>query len=666
MGTNLGAEDGYVTEHMKRYYEERAKGGVGLVIVEVASVGYPKGAAMVGQLGISDDRFIPGLAVLAEVIHRHGAKVAIQLQHAGKLATTDLKQGRVPVSASEVSIPLDAVLKDLSLTEIMKIASGFTEIPEGGPRARELTLEEIGEVVGYFAEAADRAKRAGFDGVEVHAAHGYLIAQFLSRSTNKRRDGYGGAQENRAKILVEILQAIRGRVGAHYPVWCRLDSREFRIEEGITPEEAQQTAMMAEASGADALHVSAYGGASGIGPTEGPFVHDAGSLLPYAEAIKRVVEIPVIAVGRITPTLADKAVASGQADFVAMGRQLLADPELPAKLAEERPEDIRPCINCYTCGSQIYVNEPVTCSVNPAVGKEADFDHEPAAKARRVLVVGGGPAGMQTAILAAERGHHVTLCDKERRLGGTVVISALPWEANQDLVDYMKGQIEKLRVDVRLKQAVDIGFIKELSPDVVVVAVGPKRGLPRIPGIEGNNVLTGDDFRQIFTGYLNPAVSKKLSMGQRLMIYTKWVFPVGGERVVVLGGELAGCELADFLSERGREVTVLEQGDTLAADMSIVRRARVLHGLRDRGVSLHTGVTAEEITDEEVIFTDKEGIKHRAEADTVFVASGIEPNMDLYNAIQGDSIESRLAGDCAELRLIQGAIADGLSVGRAI
>lgn len=685
MGTNLAGEDGYITEQIKRYYEERAKGGAGLIIVEVASIDYPKGAVMPRQVAISDDEFIPALAELVEVVHRHGAKIAIQLQHGGKLATTDMKQGRVPVSASAVPIPMDAALKDLSLAEIMKIASGFTEIPEGGPQARELAVEEIGEIVQRFGEAAERAKKAGFDGVEIHAAHSYIIAQFLSRAQNKRQDAYGGELKNRARILLEIIHAVRERVGPHYPVWCRLDGREFRIEDGITAEDAQKTARMASEAGLDAIHVSAYGGASGIGATEGPFVHDPGSLLPLAEGIRRVVDVPVIAVGRISPDRGEKALRGGQADFIAMGRQLLADPELPNKLVEGRPEDIRPCICCYTCGGQIYVNESVQCAVNPAVGKEAEFQLDvPAEKSKRVVVVGGGPAGMQAAISATLRGHKVTLCDKERRLGGTMVIAALSWEANQDLVDYLRTQVEKLPIDVRLRQEVTPRLIDDLNPDTVIMATGAKRVAPPIPGVDGNNVITGNDFRQIFTGYLKEGVSKKLSWSQRLMLYfsrpllqefydpslvrklTKRVFPVGGKRVAIIGGELVGCELAEFLAERGREVTILHKEDTLAAEMSIPRRARVLHQLREHGTTIVAGVTFDEITDKGVTVTTKEGEKQTFEVDTILLAIGLQPNLELSNAIQGKVSEIHVAGDCGELRLIQGSIADGISVGSTI
>ena len=681
MGTNLGNAEGFTTEQMKRYYEERAKGGAGLITVEIAAVDYPRGAGMVNQLGISDDKFMPGLSELAEALQRHGAKAAIQLHHAGKIATNDMAAGLEPISPSVIPIPLDAVLKDLTMEEIMKIASRFTTIPEGGPKTRELSPDEIPGIVERYAEAADRAKRASFDGVEIHSGHGYLIGQFLSRASNLRTDAYGGDLRNRARLLVEVIRAIRGSVGPHYPVWCRLDSREYRTENGITVEEAMEIAQMAAEAGIDALHVSAYGGASGIGPSEAPFVTEPGALLPFAGRIRRAVNIPVIAVGRISPELGERALRSDQADFISIGRQLLADPELPNKLASDRAKDIRPCICCYTCGSQIYINESVRCVVNPAVGKEAEFDVRPAERPKRVLVVGGGPGGMQAAITSAQRGHQVTLCDKERRLGGALAFAAIPREENQDLIDYMKGQIDRLSIDVKLEQDVSQGFINSVNPDAVIVAVGAKRTPPPIPGVRKSRVLDGDDLRQIMKGQPEGETAQKLSRLDKLLLslgrpvldrtswareFTKHWLPILGKRIAIIGGDLVGCELAEFLVERGREITILEQGDFLAPEMAIVRRWRVLHNLREDGVTILTGVTCDEITDEGVLITTREGERSTIQADHIIVATGVEPNTELFDLVEGKVTDIHAIGDCRQLRLIDGSITDGVQVGLTI
>ncbi len=285
MGTNLGEEDGRVSERMLRYYEERARGGAGLVVVGVAAIAYPSGAAMPRQIGISDDRFLPGLTDLVEGIHRHGAKAAIQLQHAGKIATRDIAAGR-PLLVPSVIPYSGGGMDDLTADEIQRLVSNLTA--EGAKLDyHEVSVEDITAVVAAFAAAAERAKRAGFDGVEIHAGHGYFISAFLSRATNKRTDAYGGSIEGRARLLVEVIRAVKERVGADFPVWCRLDAREYRIEDGITLEESRETAKLTAAAGADALHVSAYGNPfCGIAFTEGPLVHAPGGYLPFAAEIK--------------------------------------------------------------------------------------------------------------------------------------------------------------------------------------------------------------------------------------------------------------------------------------------------------------------------------------------------------------------------------------------
>ena len=683
MGTNLAGEDGAITERMKWYYEERAKGGVGLIIVEPAAVDYPCGTAMPCQIAISDDKFLPGLAELAEVIHRHGAKVAIQLHHAGKLATMDLAQGRQPIAASPIPIPTGQLLQDLTAEEILKVGQPSSNMSEGGPAAREITKQEVQHLVQRFAEAAERAKKAGFDGVEIHAGHGYLIGGFLSQATNKRKDEYGGDLKGRARFLLETIKAIRQRVGDTYLVWCQLDGREYKIENGITVKESKEIARMAVKAGIDALHVSGYGGAGGIGFTEAPLVNKSGYLLSLAEAIKEAVEVPVIGVGRISPDMGEAALTEERADFIAMGRALLADPELPDKLKSGRFDEIRPCINCYTCVSQIFLKEPVRCAVNPYVGKEAELKLDTPQKTKKILVAGGGPAGLEAARLAALRGHKVTLCDRERRLGGTLAFAGMMRSENQALVNYLKTQVKKAKVEVRLREEVTTQVIHEVAPDAVVVALGAKRVLPPIPGADGRNVISGDDFRQIMSGRPKDDVAKKLSGLQKTVLniaspflqrfyhpsvarqMTRLWMPMG-KRVVIIGGQLVGCEMADFLARRRRKVTILERGDCLATQMAIVRRWRVLHELRESGVAMLTGVVFDEITDKGVSITTKDGQKHTIQADTVIIAAGAVPNTGLVDALKDMVPEIYAVGDATQVRLIEGSIADGARIGLAL
>ncbi|RMF22961.1 MAG: NADH:flavin oxidoreductase, partial [Deltaproteobacteria bacterium] len=368
MGTNLGETDGRVGERLLAYYEARARGGAGLLITGVAAVAYPHGQAIPGQVAVSDDAFLPGLEELARRIHRHGARAALQLQHAGKVATRDIAAGRplwVPSLPSKGDDMGAGLMQDLTADEVSRLVANLA-----GENARiefhEMTREDIAEAVRRFAEAAARAQRAGFDGVELHAGHGYLIASFLSPASNHRTDEYGGPLENRARFLVETIRAVREATGPEFAVWCRMDACEYRIDGGITLDDARAAARLAEQAGAHAIHVSAYANPYiGAAFTEAPLVHRPAGFLEFAAAIKREVSVPVIAVGRISPERAEQALSAGEADFIAMARPLLADPDLPRKLAEGRRREVRPCVYCYTCVGNIFVNDSVVCAVNP-------------------------------------------------------------------------------------------------------------------------------------------------------------------------------------------------------------------------------------------------------------------------------------------------------------
>ncbi len=680
MGTNFGSSDGYVTETMKRYHEERARGGVGLSIVEVAAIDYPRGAAIPRQLGISRDEFIPGLKDLTDVIHNHGAKAGVQLHFAGVKAVMDIASGRNRFVPSAPSLGTGGV-EDFTPEE-MQVTMEMMMSESSTLEYHEVTIEEIGQLVEKYADAAVRAREAGFDGVEVHAAHGYIISMFISPHYNKRTDQYGGNIENRSRLLAEVIRAIKKKAGNDFPVWFRLDAKEIMIDNGITLEDACITAQLAEAAGADAVNVSVYQNPDiGFAFTEGYLPHKPGAFLSFAEQIKKSVTMPVIVVGRIEPEVGDQVIAEGKADFIAMGRKLLADPELPSKLNEGRPEDIRPCIYCYTCVGKIFTYENTCCAVNPATGKEADFEMIPTEKAKKVLVVGAGPGGMEAARVSALRGHKVTLCEKEKQLGGTAFLSTMVNVENGNLINYLETQITKLPIDLRLGKEVTHEFIREFNPDVILVAVGHKEVPPKIPGADRKNVYTGNDLRSLMIGGDGDA-SKRLSFLQRLLIgggrligatkdpaavrkFSKLWMPVG-HRVVILGGSLVGLELADFFSERGRSVTVLEESDAIAPQMSIPRRWRVLHQLRERGVSFSAGVEVKEILEHAVAFVTKEGDRKTAEADSVILAIGTVPDRDLFEKAKALCPEAYLLGDCNEIGYIQGAMADGARMGRAI
>ncbi|MFI5366369.1 MAG: FAD-dependent oxidoreductase [Candidatus Binatia bacterium] len=643
MGSNLAEADGYVGERIVRYYEARARGGVGLIIVGVGAIAYPVAACIPNQVAISNDVFLPGLRTLTERVHAHGAKIAIQLQHAGKVATQDMAVGRPVWVPSVPTLTAGDLLNDLTQEEAQGVV-GYLMKPGAALRFHEMSAADIDTVITTFADAADRARRAGFDGVEIHAAHGYLIAEFLSPATNHRCDEYGGSLENRARLMVEVIRAVRQRVGADFPVWCRLDAKEFRIANGISVEDAQRAAELAAAAGADAMHVSAYADpTSGVAFTDAPLVDAPCGYVALAEGIKRRVNIPIIAVGRIEPDEADAIIAGGKADFVAMARKLLADPELPNKLREGRAADVRPCVYSYTCVSNIFVSKPSACAVNPASGREAEYEITPAAQPKRVLIVGGGPAGMEAARVAALRGHRVTLCEQHDQLGGTLRFAALTHEPNAQLLAYLQMQVQKLPIEIRLRQAVTAAFVEQLEPDVILVATGGRRRLPALPGADRANVLSSD---QLCSG------------GTELLRSL-------GKRVVVIGGSIVGIQIAALLSARGHEVSVIEEGKTLAVKMALPRRWRVLHTLRERSVRLLTESRAAAITDGGVDVTTN-GDRQTVPADSVIVVARMEEDHRLAEALSTRGGAVHLIGDCRRVGYLEGALTDAVGVARTI
>ncbi|MFC1916812.1 FAD-dependent oxidoreductase [Chloroflexota bacterium] len=614
MVTRYSSEQGYVTERTKNYYEARAMGGAALLIVEATYV-HLCGKVFSNQLSIDNDESIPGLSGLVQAIHRHGAKAAIQLHHGGRNAKSELSQMQ-PIAPSP-------------------LASLGGEVPKG------LSVDEIAEIVACFAEAALRAKQAGFDGVEIHGAHGYLIDQFLSCSSNKRQDAYGGDLPNRARFLTEVIKAIREAVGRGYPVWCRINGKEYG-EEGTSLEEAQEIARMAQDASADAIHVSASGPTAPINLTSPTFV--SAVILDLAEGIKKVVTVPVIAVGRITPWAAEKILVEGKADLVAIGKGLLADPEIPNKMASDRLEDITPCIVCMGCrdGLRSPTVVGIQCQVNAALGKEAECEILPAKQRRKVLVVGGGPAGMETARVAALRGHQVVLWEKESRLGGQLIQAAIPPHKDriEPLTKYLQTQLKKLDVKVELGKKATAATIDEFGPEVVVLATGVKPLAPEIPGLDKAHVVQAGD-----------VLEGKVEVGNS---------------VAIIGGELVGCETAEFLVEKGKKVTVTRRGPEMALRVGSVLRPFFLDRLLEKGVTLLTGIRYEGVTAEGLTVMTKEGERKTIEADTIVLAVGSTPDKKLYEEVKGKVPEIHLAGDCVEPRTIREAIADGYSIGLKI
>jgi len=688
MGVEIAEADGRAEEPIIAYYEERARGGVGLIITEVCAVAYPRGANAERQLAISSDDYLPGLQQLTERVHRHGAKIALQLVHQGKGSRLDTKQGRPVLMPSKPRFKgANDMGHDLSREEI-----GWMMAATGGerPTIKEADAEDIAWAVEAFASATERARRAGFDAVELHGAHGYLLSEFLSPAWNFRDDEYGGPIENRARLLCEVIDACKRRAGDDFPVWARLDSREFRTPQGITPEDCAAAAELAVEAGADAIHVTAYADAtSAVAFTEGPLTHTEEAYVDATALVKSRVDVPVIAVGRIEPEAADRLIGEGKADLVAMARKLLADPALAQKLIEGRPEDIRPCIYCYTCVAQPFFDRPVRCAVNPMTGHEDTIggaERETAATPRRVLIVGGGPSGLEAARLARLRGHDVVLCEKSAQLGGTLRFASLVYTPNERLLDWLEGQVRKLGVEIRLGTEVDVETVREIAPDEVWVAAGAGRDRPDLPGVDRDHVFDGEDLRALLTGQGDGEAHKKLSLLGRMAVRagratgittspgrlreaSRAYMPVG-RRVVVVGGGLVGLELAEFMLERGREVTVLEEGPRFGLEMAHPRRWRALHELRQHGARLVRGAHVRSIGEREVHYEVREGEKDPTDetvpADTVILAIGLGANPGIAAGLKAAGVPIREIGDVTGVGYLEGAVHDGFQAALAL
>ena len=613
--TQYADERGRVTERLMAHYEVRARGGVGLIIVEATYVD-PVGQAFVNQLGIYDDSLVPGLRDLATVIKRHGCAAAIQIHHGGRMARSALS-GMQPVAPSAIADPRG-------------------EVP------RELSEAEIQATVKSFVLAAVRAQEAGFGAVEIHGAHSYLVDGFISPASNTRTDAYGGSVANRARFMVEILEGVRAATGPGFPVWVRMNGREYGVEGGATLEQALEVARLAERAGAVAVHVSAYGPATPTNRTTAVF--KPAVIADLAQAMKQVLSVPVIAVGRITPAAAEEMLETGKADLIAVGKALLADPDIPRKLATGRDDRIVPCLVCMHCRDSLMSPAVVgiSCQVNPKLGR----DQEPAAtettKPKKVLVVGGGPAGMVAAATAAERGHAVTLWERGAALGGQLLPAAVPPHKDRirSYTDYLIRELERTDVTVELEREATVDAIVEACPEVVVIASGPRQNMPDIPGFESSGAV---DATAVLRG------SARV-----------------GRRVVIVGGELVGCETAEFLAERSRVVTVTRRGPEMATGVGPSLRQFFLERLQQKGVTSLTGVKYLNARPGCLTVQKANGDTVDLEADTLVCAAGSSGDSRLYESLEGKVAEVYMVGDCAEPGAIGDAVSDGYDVGSRV
>lgn len=678
MGVSLSEDDGSVGERLIAYHEEQARGGAGLIISGVAGVAWPVGAVSWQQTAISDDRFLPGLTRLCERVHAHGAKIAAQLHHGGLVAAYSSARWGHPLWAPSYPPLPKGNFIDYFLIEELAGLEGMKM-----PEIKLLEQADIDLAVQQFADGAERARKAGFDGVEIHGGHGYLLSSFISPITNTRTDAYGGSHENRMRLALDVLRAVRSRVGPDFPVWMKIDSREIGKEGGITIDDAIATARMVEAAGADAITVTTYHD-TGEGKlhSESHTPHAEGWNLPASGKIRAAVSIPVLASGRIEPDMADRAIGKQDIDFVAMGRKLLADPHLPNKLAAGSPDKVRPCIYCYTCISAIYMGDAVRCAVNGNLGLEYKGDPVARDTARHVAVIGGGPGGMEAARRLAGLGHRVTLIEKSDRLGGTLRFASLAYEANERILDWLTAEVEEAAVEVRLSTEATPELLRAIGADAVIVATGAVRSMPPIPGSDLPHVYSGDDMRGMMLGETSAHLKRKTSLATRLATRigaatgvtgniglvrkaTHGWMPLG-QNIVIIGGELVGIELAEFLHERGRIITVVEEAPRLGKGLTLVRRMRILAELAEHGVALHGGASDIAITASAVTFTASDGTAHSIAADHVIVAKGASGDLTLAHGLEAAGFDVHAIGDATGVSYIEGAIRGATDAVRAI
>ena len=627
MTMNYATEDGLVTDKLIDHYTARARGGVGLIFME-GTYFTPEGKGYVRQVGLISRKQAAGLKRLTNAVHRlkNETRIFLQIHHAGGRASS-------------------------KVTGVQPVAPSAIPAYPGAEWPRALTREELIGLVEAHVEAASRASEAGFDGVDIHCAHGYLIPSFFSARTNQRTDEYGGDLVGRSRFLVEIIRGIRKRIGEDFPLTIKISGDEY-IDGGLGIRDMIIVARLAQDAGIDGLIVSA----GTVGDLKFKDLNEAhrvmrtlpmmtrpGCLVPIAEEFKKALHIPVIAVGRINSiALAEEILRAGRADMVAIGRPLLADPELPKKAAEGREAEIRPCIACNEgCYKRILQQLDVRCSVNPMLGREAESALRKAVPARRVLVIGAGPAGMEAACRAAEREHDVTLIEKDAVPGGQLLLASVPPGRGdiERFTDYLARRLTRSGVKMILGEKVSLAVVQRLKPDAVILATGAEPCLLTVPGVRDGQGVTAWD---VLSG-------KGASAGPYL----------------VVGAGLVGCETADYLSDRGGEVTVVEILSEMACDADKDTKAYFEMRFQKNGVKVHTGASLVKMEGRYAIIRQGD-LEMRVETAMVVFAVGAKSESCLYDQLVPAGIPVIKAGDCMKPRRLLDSVEEGFLAGDSI
>ncbi|MBM4312286.1 MAG: FAD-binding protein [Deltaproteobacteria bacterium] len=627
MTMNYATEEGMVTDKLIAYYRERAKGGVGLILVE-GTYFTPEGKGYVRQIGLASQAHVEGLKRLTDAVHGlyNGARIFLQIHHAGGRASS-------------------------KVTGIQPVAPSAVPPYPGAETPRALTRDQIAGLIEAHVEAAARAKEAGFDGVDIHCAHGYLVPSFFSPMTNLRTDEYGGDPAGRTRFLLETIRGIRKRLGRAYPLTIKISGDEY-IEGGLGIGEMIAIARLAQDAGIDGLIVSAgtVGGKKIEDLSEAhkvmrtlPMMTRTACLVPIAAEFKKALQIPVVAVGRINAVaLAEEILSQGKADVVSIGRPLLADPELPNKAAEGREGEIRPCIACNEgCYKRILGQLDVRCSVNPMLGREAEPAAPKADPAKRIVVIGAGPAGMEAACRARDRGYDVTLIDRGAHPGGQLLLAtAAPGRKEiERFTAYLEGCLQRKGVTLILNQEVSTSDMRRLEPAAVIVATGAQPCTLAVPGLPAARGVTAWD-----------VLSGK---------------PLPGGPYLIVGAGLVGCETADFLSDRGEKVTLVEILPEIACDADKDTKAYFDIRFQNKGVKIHTGATLKGMEGRRAII--HQGLEDiPIEAETVVFSVGAKPDDLLYEELNSLGIEGIKVGDCVKPRRILDSVEEGFLAGNRV